>query len=758
MGDARASSKGRAVPRWALALVAIILGVGLVAGIGPSHGPVVGLTWVLIRLVESIGSPLAYGAGAAGLGILASGVFRGAQPGDRPWLALALGLAAMLTCSHTLGWMGGLRTWWTAVLPIALGVGGLTFGAWRWLAQDHDDETSGAALGEAGVWRWGVLPRLRVSTIASCVGIAVLLTAACSTPGLLWGSEFGGFDALSYHLQLPREWLEGGRLEPLRHNVYSYLPSYVEAAYMHLGALHDAPWTGRGRMPLVASGWTVSCQLLHAAMGVLAAGLIGRCADGAARMAGLDERARSAARMVAWAITLVTPWTAVTGSLAYNEMGTISLGAAGMLIALQDGMNPTRRGTLTGLLIGGACCCKPTAIFMLGPTAGILLLAGMPARTWWKAAAAGSLAGVLMLAPWLVRNALAGGNPVFPQMAGAFGAAHWSAEQVARYAAAHRSDLGLLDRAKLLLWPEAMKSGMLAQRGLLHPQFFAFLPLVAVSVGAMVMSRWRRRLARPVLLFSAAWLLQLAGWLTLTHIQSRFLLPALVTGGPLIGLAMAMAVSEHGVFGSADAKGQSTRRKSIRLRRRVLIATINAGLVTQACWLVMLFGQQGRGEPNRFLLVTPDAITGEAFRGAYERADARERGRLESEMMLETFVNLALGPNPGTVYLLGDSTPLYLTVPVLTHTTYDESPLGRAMRESPDDADAWARALWDRGVRFIVFNPAEIERLHRSGWYDPLVTSEAARTFLSERAELVRAWPEQGRALYRLAPPGGHGT
>jgi hypothetical protein len=51
--------------------------------------------------------------------------------------------------------------------------------------------------------------------LAAAPALAVLLLAACCPPGTLWRSEALGFDVLSYHLQLPREWLAGGRLAPL---------------------------------------------------------------------------------------------------------------------------------------------------------------------------------------------------------------------------------------------------------------------------------------------------------------------------------------------------------------------------------------------------------------------------------------------------------------------------------------------------------------------------------------------------------------
>ncbi|MEZ6319149.1 MAG: hypothetical protein R3B49_10435 [Phycisphaerales bacterium] len=75
-----------------------------------------------------------------------------------------------------------------------------------------------------GGWAWIV-----------AVPIGVLVVACASPAGWLWDSEFGGFDALAYHLELPQEWMQrAGRVWPVDHNVYSYLPSYVEAAYVQV--------------------------------------------------------------------------------------------------------------------------------------------------------------------------------------------------------------------------------------------------------------------------------------------------------------------------------------------------------------------------------------------------------------------------------------------------------------------------------------------------------------------------------------------
>lgn len=786
---------------WVLVGLGVMLGVALVAGIGEGHGPVVGLVAVMGWLLTAGVLAGVYVGASVGMGVVGMACVERVACGvvlrepERLWLAAALGLALMLTVSHGIGWAGGLVHPVGVFGPVVVGLVGLGVVVWRGLR-------GGGVGGGVGVWLGR--PRLRVSTLASVVGVVVMVVASCSMPGWLWGSEFGGFDSLSYHLQLPREWLEGGRIVPLAHNVYSYLPSYMEGAFTHLGAMWGIVMEGGAAGGMLAGDGEalVASQLLHAWCAVLAAGLIGRCADRATRMAGLQERACGAARMMAWAVVLVTPWTVVVGSMAYNEMGMVALGAAGMLVAMRvedegeeeggwvGGWGGVRKGALAGMFVGGACCCKPTALFMVGPVVGLMLLATtcmgrggarLGGRVWWRAvlgwSVAGCVMGVLMLLPWLVRNWMHGGNPVFPQMTGVFGSAHWTAEQVLRYRAAHHSDLSVLGRFALLVLPTgdpSLPAGMVAQRGLLHAQFFGFLPLVLVAVGGMAMSRWRRRLMRPMVLLVLGGCAQVCAWALLTHLQARFLVPVLLVGSPLVGLAMAMAVSERGMGEGVEsvAGGVGGGRRSMRVRRRLLMGALNVGVVVQGAWVVMLFMQQGRGEPNAFLTTTAGELTGDVYREAFEGATGLEREAFAREVSPQVYVNLVLGAgrsgggvggDGGLVYLLGDSTALYWRGGLVWHTTYDASPLGELVRAFPGDESRWAAELrsegmGERGVRYVVLNLSELTRLsERSGWYDPAVTPTLARLFLERHGTLLRAWPELGIGVYRLRD-GGSGV
>ncbi len=636
---------------------------------------------VVERLVFAAGFAGLYLGAGVGLGRLLRPLWRGAT--DELAIQVGVGCGLMLFVSHLLGWLGllgGESGSWAGlgVVLVFAGVAG--------------HQAVGALRGK------GVELRVSGLGVVSGVGVALLVVAACSPPGALWRSEFGAYDVLEYHLQLPREWLAGGRLEPLAHNVYSYLPGYMEAAFMHVGAMSFA--SGQDGLVSGEGDRLVACQLLHVGYALLAAWLTARAAR---RVAG------DAAGPVAFGVVVLTGWVIVTGSMAYNEMAVCAMLACGLLAASETGLAAWKRGLMVGLLAGVAASAKPTGLFFVGVPLGVLLLGLGRLREWPALVGVGAAAGVAVMLPWLWRNFDASGNPVFPFLASWFanesgGTGHWTAEQVARYAAAHRFDGGLMERLRLLVMPQA-GGGWMAHRGMMHAQWGLLFPMVLLGGAVLLVRRGRDLLPFPVLLIGLGLAAQVALWLSVTHLQSRFLLPLVVPGAVVLAAAV-VSVGE-------------------RVRRGAVLVGV-LPLVVQGAYAVNVFMGEpagAPGNPNHMLAAGATLRTGEFFRDA-----PREQViAAVSQGSPELFVNLGLPPEV-RVMLLGDATPLYYTRPVVYRTTYDASPL------SGLEPGEWSRVMLAMGVDAVVVNVSEVARLEASGWNAPGITAERVVAWMREHS------------------------
>lgn len=664
------------------------------------------------------------------------------------WLQAGLGVGAMLWLSHLLGMLGELSgpmgtwvAWGTIVIGLAL------------LA---DQVVRGPLRPE----KWPPLP---LWAVLSAPALAVLFAAACSPPGALWlgaRSEGGAYDVLSYHLQLPKEWIApGSRLWPLQHNVYSFLPSYMEAAFLHLGALSRGGNSDGGSF-VAGSGLGVSAsQFLHAWMALFTALFTARAVRAlSARPADMNG-ALTLPAAVAGAAVIAVPWVVVAGSLAYNDLGvTAALGAA-ILVSLERSWSPIARGIGVGFLVGIACSVKPTALFMGAPVAALFLFFSRPMawRERFNLASAGAPAGLLALAPWLLRNWLAAGNPVFPFAHRLFGDSHWTAEQMSRYLGAHAFHGSVAERFALFFD---------ADRGILNEQWAVLFPLGALAIGALV-ARGATRRAGALLLIGVA--IQIAAWLFLTHIQSRFLLPTVVPFAIALGLAVGELI--RWVATHAARATRATRRAPGHPLVHLAMAVGALVPLSLAAWSWLIFISQRAGHPNQLLAIGGvESLTGHAYARDFAQLDATAQKDALKTLPTAPFINFSFGPDD-SVYFLGIATPLYFLPPggvqsVVYHTTWDRSPLGDAMRAHPDDPKAWTAAIRASRngppVEFVLVDFDELSRLtahtdlhadHKDSWFDPDVTPERLRRWLGEECEVVRAWSNGaggGTYLFRL--------
>ena len=455
---------------------------------------------VVRRIAPAVNRSLRIAAGAGvGVGLLST-------------LALALGLA---------GWLNATTAW---ALVAALGVaGGLDLGRLLKSARNPPAE-AGSPSGKKtrlSSWLW----------LLAAPMLGVALVAAALPPGLLWGGEPNGYDVTSYHLQVPREWFDLGRIAPLPHNSFSYFPLAQETLSLALMHQTGGPWRAMYAAQFLS---TILC-----ASAVLAV----------AGAATADDDDDAAPGVVAGLLLAGAPWVVMLGGIAYDEPLLLLATAltAAFLVRAADAEAPWRPALLAGLFVGLGAATKYPAVPMLGVAGGAawLLVSLVPRRfgsrvAWPCVAFAG---GVCVFAlPWLARNVAAVGNPIFPLGASLFGDGGWSAEQVARWNRAHAP---AADHTRL---------GRLFGEILLNPDYgLALWPLAFAAAGVGL---WRpgRRLSLLALWIGG----MLVVWLGFTHLQGRFFVvavpPAAVAAGllasrlsrrsrpALLGLAAASAV------------------------------------------------------------------------------------------------------------------------------------------------------------------------------------------------------------------------
>jgi hypothetical protein len=640
---------------------------------------------------------------AYGLGRLAWPLWHQAQ--DKAACQLASGLAIALTLSHLLGVLGFL----TPTTALAVCAIGIALAVRQIMGWKHESRVAPPMPS----WVW----------LAALPVCGVVVAAVGVPPGVLWGSEFGGFDVLSYHLQLPQEWIAAGRIWPVEHNVYSYLPGYVEAAYTHVTLLSFPPSVNA----LTAEdGWRMtSAHALHAGMWGIGAWLCARAGTGLLRQAGVGEGVARHAGAAGGVLVATTPWTVVVGTIAYNEMAVIALCAGGVLVASERGIRPLQRGALCGLLVGVAAGAKPSAALMAAPLVGVMLLGLEPLKHWRGLVIGGLIAGVLSVLPWLIRNAVACGNPIFPfgtdiLGTGVFGTAHWTSEQAARWSAGHHADGGLFERLRLLVSADpaasAQSVAVVRHRGMSNPQWALVFPVLGVMLVLGVLLARVRTMTVLLLLGTLGGLIV---WLFMTHHQSRFLMPLVLSGG----LALTLVVGE---LASRDGPGR-------------IALSVGAVLgLAQCAQTWRIWSDQIGGVPAGLLGQGSMWFTRAMFVEPAER-----------ELTPLGFVHLHEADMQGRLYLLGDSTPFYWPGRVVYHTTWDASPIAEAVRTHPDDADAWIAALRAQGIGYILLNAAELARLEDSGWLAPELAAQHVGSLIGP-CELVKSWPSVGQALYRL--------
>lgn len=510
--------------------------------------------------------------------------------------------------------------------------------------------------------------------LAPCLLITLL--AAALPPGILWQEEGWGYDALSYHLAVPKTWFEQGRISVLPDNVYSAMPFNGPMLWLLMMVLHGD-----------AIDAVFMAQMVNVALGVL-------FVLAAWKLGSVYGRVSAVVAAVAAG---TCPWVTYLCGIAYDEAGMLAMGMAALWAALKAGQaggvsevpiahrseagvasmrseemasNPVehQRGRwviAAGLLAGLACGYKYTALPLIALPIGLLLVINL-AGGWRRRAmqmAVYLLACLALLSPWLIRNQIATGNPIFPLGYSVFGAGPgwWDYELQDRWREAHGSALSELS-IRQWIWQAG-------SRTLAEPRIGALL--WALAVGGIFLRRDRLTLALIALLA-----MQLAVWSLGTHLFARF---ACVVILPLVALAARLPT-----------------RPMARRTAGLFAGVVVLGAVLNICHTAPLYYHHTRIGERQLLI------------NAYGQTAWFKEGSWPGTQWIGMINDSLQGQVK--VMLVGEARTFYLKKSHQSASAFNHHPLASAARQYTDDTDL-LRWLMDRGVTHLLFHWEEISRL-----------------------------------------------
>ncbi len=393
-----------------------------------------------------------------------------------------------------------------AVGSIGVSLGVLALGRIGWL------ERPVVVLATAGLALVGLPPALRFArampglrprswpaavfggALALALGLDLVASTAPATAA----------DALRYHLELPRQWLETGRMSDLFWLWESFSPFGIESLYAQ---------------GLALGGDTVAGSL-NGVFAVLAALTV----VGLARELGAGNPVAALAGGALFALQGVVTWSATS---SFVELGLTFYVVLAAWHALRYATRTGGRqaAAFSGFLAGGAAGTKYLGLAAAAVVFGLLASCLLRRRAWIDGLLAGSLAFVAGGA-WYVKNALVTGNPVYPLF---FGGERVNDEL--------RRELDALGHAygvggSILRLP-LLPYDLLAHGGAFDRGQYVGTAIFALAALALVLAR-----SRPVLWALGGAFAFTVLWWELSP-QARFLLPVLGVLAACGGVAFA---------------------------------------------------------------------------------------------------------------------------------------------------------------------------------------------------------------------------
>ncbi len=550
-------------------------------------------------------------------------------------LAFGMGTITLTLFAFLIGVLGLLKLWWLYLIPLA--------GAVYIETTQKDGVLSRPACQHC----WESLRKLKQleCLVLFCL-FAMILAGAMLPP---WE-----FDVREYHLQVPKEWFQNGRIEYLPHNTYAAMPlgseliCVVPMAWAQLFSNSDAWWFGA----LIGKTF-LSYYALFASLG---------CWAIASRMS--DRLAGAAAAI----LLMSCPWIGYISMTGLNEVALgyfllMAIVCLGWMSRTQHSL--IRLAVLTGVFVGAAASVKYTGLVFAILPIGVWLLLKYRSRPVILFVGF-SIGAAITFGPWLVKNTIDTGNPVYPLMGTMFPAHQQTEQQVEQWNLAHQvpeSDSLLNALSEWFLY------------GTRNSPLMTGVVLIAIGL-----IRQRREIIPLLLLL----LYGLAVWWLMTHHLQRFLVPLLPVFAIVGGMGFSGALQNYrgwqkGLFVGLLVYG---------------VMYLGAGMETDSRILVKL--DLLRNGP---VLEAQDSTTFKVHR----------------------YLNQQLG-REGRVVLVGDAEPFDLEMTIDYNSCFDNAILADWLNGL--DAADQRQLLQQKGIDYIYVSWEELDRYKNSYGYDERIDRE----------------------------------
>lgn len=468
------------------------------------------------------------------------------------------------------------------------------------------------------------------------------------------------YDSLEYHVAAPAAYVMDGRVHFLEHNVYASFPQNVEMwHYLGMRLTGD-----------IDRGVTVG-QLLSALTGFLAA---------LAVYAALRKLADRTTGLLG--ASAFYTWAGVTyySGMPYVELPLIFYGILAIL-ALVRGLTAKGRSAessgwvvLAGMAAGFGMGVKYTAALLIFiPILAWIGIAGRRRREraadLARRAAVFVAVAVVCFSPWLIRNAVNTGNPVYPLLYGVLDGRHWSAEQNACWTHEHSAHefgaASFLREAQDVLFFAEEKASM----------------LLVVFIPACLLLRRKRQRAALGLALTWAGLFLL--YYIFTQRNSRFL----DVGVPILALLSGLGV-----------------RAVLRYPGRNALAAV---------FVVLLLLGPSRLRSYRLAEWSLGQALGEPPAKFFEEASDGPFGPWANMQQINDVERF---PPPMRVLFLGEARAFYCRRPHVAPTVFNTHPLEQVVNAA-ESAEAIREGLKRRGITHLYVNTAELMRLQETYRY-----------------------------------------